>query len=272
MKPVVYISSDLNKRYEDGSFLGRIKDRVKITLERESFINELNMKIAHVKLPPNFDKRAYTKNIEIARRYMRSPEVNLAPKTSRMLDYEYLNEFQKRLFAYSVVNSVKLLLRLKKKSIKSSCIVIYDAADNINSNIIFELAKENRFCVLLSKDIKKASVLSDYVIANYGVSPIVTNDINYALKSADFIITSKSIEMGTKASIWYINNLFYPSFQDNAVNDVTYSVPWEMQGIEVPVELLGAILCQMEQKDIETSLKYNGVFMDKIKFNNRVKE
>lgn len=272
MKPVVYISSDLNKCYEDGSFLGRIKDRVKITLEGESFIEDLNMSIARVKLPPNFNKRAYVKNMEIARRYMKNPDGNLAPKTSRMLDYEYLNEFQKRLFAYSVVNSVKLILRLKKKSIKNSCIVIYDAAENINCNIISELAKESKYCVLLSNNIKKVSVLSDYVIANYGVSPIVTNDINYALESADFIITSEPIEVSSKTPIWYINNLFHPSFQDNAVNDVTYSVPWEMKGIEVPIELLGAILSQMDQKDIEASLKYNGIFMDKIKFNNMVKE
>lgn len=272
MKPVVYISSDLNKCYEDGSFLGRIKDRVKITLEGESFIEDLNMNISRVKLPPNFNKRAYTKNMEIARKYMKGTEANLAPKTSRIFDYEYLNDFQRRLFAYSVVNSIKLLLRLKKKSIKNSCIVIYDAAENINSNIISELAKESRYCVLLSKNIKKASVLSDYIIANYGVSPIVTNDVKYALESADFIITSESIEVNSKKSIWYINNMFRPSFQDNAVNDVTYSVPWEMNGLEVPAELLGAILSQMDQKDIEASLKYNGVFMDKIKFNNMVKE
>ena len=38
----------------------------------------------------------------------------------------------KRFMAFSVVKSLKLILRIRHKSIRDSCIVIYDAADDIN--------------------------------------------------------------------------------------------------------------------------------------------
>ena len=36
------------------------------------------------------------------------------------------------------------------------------------------------------------------------------------------------------------------------------------------MELIGAILCQMQEADIEKALKYNGIYLKEIKFNNNV--
>ena len=71
------------------------------------------------------------------------------------MDYDYFNGFQKRLLAYSVIKSIQLMLRMRNKSLKSCCIVVYDAADMINYNIIMELAKQSKYIVLLSSDLVK---------------------------------------------------------------------------------------------------------------------
>jgi hypothetical protein len=270
MNPVIYVSTDISKAYEDDSFIGRIKDRLRIHVEGESFIEELKLTIAQVKLPPNFTQKAYISNMAVAQKFMKKRSAAFAPKTARYFDFKLLNDFQKKLFAYSVVNSIKLLLRIKQKTIKSACIVIYDAADDILQEISCELAKGCRYFILLSSDLKKVSKLGDYIIANYGISPIVTSDYNYALSKADFVISSKNIEV--KKPIWYINNLFLPNNDTAlAVNDVSFAVPWKIEDLEVSYEILGAILSQMQEKNIEASLKYNGIYLDKIKFNKEVK-
>jgi hypothetical protein len=269
MNPIVYVSTDLKKAYEDDSFLGKVRDRLRINVEGESFIEELNLKIARIKLPPNFNQKAYEKNMAVTQRFMKKKNAVIAPKTFRYLDYNLLNEFQKRLFAYGIVNSIKLLLRIGQKSIKSSCIVIFDAADDVNHNAICELAKECKYCILLSNNLKKVSNLSDYIIANYGVSPIVTSDYDYAISKADFIISSKDIDLNKP--VWYINNSYLPENPLGlAVNDISFAVPWKAYGLEFSFELLGAVLCQMQERDIEKALKYNGIYLDKIKFNQSI--
>lgn len=266
MIPIIYVSTDLKKAYEDDSFLGKIKDRLRINMEGESFIEEFNLKIARIKLPPNFNQRSYEKNMAVTQRFMKKISPIIAPKTFRYLDYNLLNEFQKRLFAYGIVNSIKLLLRIGQKSIRSSCIVIFDAADDVNYNAICELAKECKYLILLSNNLKKASNFSDYIIASYGVSPIVTSNYEYAMSKADFIISSKNIDINKP--VWYINNFYVPqSTLGLAVNDISFAVPWKADGLEFSFELLGAVLCQMQEKDVEASLKYNGIYLDKIKFN-----
>lgn len=270
MNPVLYVSADIRKAYEDDSFIGRIKDRLQIRMAGESFIDELNLTIARVKLPPNFTQRAYETNMAVTQKFMKKRNAAIAPKTARYFDFMFLNDFQKKLFAYGVINSIKLLLRIKQKSIKAACIVLYDAGDDILRYISYELAKECRYCILVSKDLKKASDLSDYIVANYGVSPIVTQDYDYALSKADFIISSRNVE--AKNSIWYVNNLFLPGGDTtSAVNDISFAVPWKADGIEFSYEILGAILSQMQEKDIEASLKYNGIYLDKIMFNGEIK-
>lgn len=271
MNPIVYVNTDIKKAYYDESFLGKIKDRLRISFEGESFIEELDLKIACVKLPPNFNPKAYKTNMETTKKYMKKRKTLLAPKTSRYLDFELLNDFQKKLFAYGIVNSIKLILRIKNKSIKSSCIAVYDAAEDINRHIIYELSKECKYCILLSNNISATSRLRDYVTANYGISPIITTDEAYALSKADFVISSKNLEVNNL--VWYIDNLFSPEESRSlAVNDISFAVPWKKDNLNFSFELLGAILSQMQEKDIEASLKYNGIYLDKILFNDEVKQ
>ncbi|ERI92484.1 hypothetical protein HMPREF1982_02466 [Clostridiales bacterium oral taxon 876 str. F0540] len=270
MKPVIYVSTDLNKAYYDDSFLGKVKDRLRIRLKGESFIKELGLTVAHVKLPPNFNNKAYLINMEKTKKFMRRQNAQLAPKTARNLDFNILNEFQRQLFAYGVTNSIKLLLRISQKSIKNSCITVYDAADKQLYDIVCELAKECKYLILVSNDIKRISILSDYVLASYGISPIVTADYNYALSRADFIVSSKEIE--TIVPVWYINNLFIPNNTSTAINDISFAVPWKVNNLEFSCEVLGAILSQMQERDVSKALRYNGIYLDKVKFNENIIE
>lgn len=268
MKPIVYISTNVKKSYEDNSIMTRIKDRFKICFSGKNFIKELNLSIVNVSLPPNFHEKSYYSNLGIVKKTIRNKEAALAIKTYRKLDYNLFNDFQKGLMAYGIVRSSKLILRMMNKSIRDSCIVIYDAADDMNFDIISNMAKEAKYIVLLSENITRTNTIGEYVIANYGITPIVTSDIRYAFKSADFIINSKAMDLNSKAAIWYLNNIYTPGKCDQTViNDVTYDVPWQLDGMDMSSELLGSILCQMEEKDIERSLQYNGIFLDKIKFN-----
>jgi len=268
MKPIVYVNADVKDSYEDATLIGRIKDRFKISFLGESFIKELNLGIFKVKLPPNFNKKSYYTNLGIAKRKVKNKNTELAIKTYRQFDYDLFNNFQKELMAFSVTMSSKLMLRTTHKSIRDSCIVIYDGADDINFHIICCMAKEAKYVVLLSKNIEKTTRISEYVIANYGITPIITSDIEYALKTADFIVTSRTIDLNSRAAIWYLNNKYIPIRENNTIiNDVTYNVPWTLDGIDMSPELLGSILCQMGEMDVEKSLKYNGIFLDDIKFN-----
>lgn len=271
MKPIVYVNADTKNFYEDNSLIGRIKDRFRISFLGESFIKELNLSIAKIKLPPNFDKKAYSANLSIARSKVKSKDIALAPKTYRELDYDLFNDFQKELMAFGIARSSKLILRNRNKSIRDSCIVIYDAADDINFHVICYMAKEAKYIVLLSKNTTKTNVIGEYIIANYGITPIITYDIEYALRNADFVVTSRGIDLNTRAVVWYSNNKYVPIKNTNIIiNDVTYDVPWGLRDLDMSPELLGSILCQMEELDVEKSLKYNGIFLDQIKFNDKM--
>lgn len=273
MYPVIYLNCDLKNRYSKYNFFSRMKDNLSIKLLGESFIKELGVEIAQVRLPPNFNSRAYMKNVESSKKLISGHNAVLSPKTLRLYDYRILNPFQKSLLAYSIVKSVQLILRMQKKSIKNSCILMYATFDDISSAVLNELSKYARYIILASGSTEKLSAKSDYVIANYGITPVVTNDIKYAVNSADFIITNKIIEIGREIPIWYIDNDYVPENQNKfSVNDVSFKVPWDTNFSEMPPELLGGILSQMEEKNVEESLKYNGIFLNKIKFNEKVLE
>lgn len=273
MKPIVYVNADISNSYESNSIIARIRDRLKIRYLGESFIKELNLKVVNVKLPSNFHEKAYYGNLEIAKKVIRSKESSLASKAYRRLDYQLFNNFQKDLMAYGIVRSSKLILRVTNKSIRDSCIVIYDAADDMNFHVICNMAKEARYIVLLSENIGKINTIGEYIIANYGIAPIITSDKEYAFKSADFIISSKGIDVDSKVAIWHLNNIYIPQKSNQViVNDVTYNVPWRIRELDMSPELLGSILCQMEEKDVEKSLQYNGIFLDKVKFNEDILE
>jgi hypothetical protein len=270
MKPILCVTSNIDNYYNEFGFLSKIKDKHKIKLISSEHIKELDIKITNVKLPPNFNKKAYLNNLTYAKKICKYKEVQLSPKTLRTVDYNYFNSFQKRFLAFSVIKSIQLMLRLRNKSLKKCCIVVYDAIEIMNYDIIIELARQSKYIVFLSKDLVKARNFADYIIANFGVSPIVTDDELYAIKIADFVISSKYYKFSSDKLVWLLDNSMSIPGNFTALNDVSYSVPWNISKEELSIELLGAILCQMQETDIEKALKYNGIYLKEIKFNNNV--
>lgn len=270
MKPILCLTSDICNSYNEFGFLCKIKDKLKTKLISSEYIKELNIKVTSVRLPPNFNRKAYLNNITYAKKICKSKEIQLSPKTLRTMDYNYFNRFQKRFLAFSVIKSIQLMLRMRNKSLKNCCVVVYDAVEIINYNIIVELAKQSKYIVFLSSDLGRTRKLANYIIANFGVSPIVTDDELYAFKIADFIISSKDYEFSDDKLVWFIDNSISTAENIIAVNDVSFNVPWNDFKVDFSIELLGAILCQMQENDIEKALKYNGIYLKEIKFNNNV--
>jgi len=270
MKPILCVTSNVLNCYNEFGFLSKIKDKRRINLISNEHIKELDVKVTEVSLPPNFNKEAYLYNVSYAKKMCKCKEVQLSLKTLRTVDYNYFNGFQRRFLAYSVIKSIKLLLRMRNKSLKNCCIVVNDATKLINYDIIAELAKQSKYIVLLSSDLRKARRLADYVVANFGVSPIVTNDEVYAFKIADFIISSNDYEFSFGKLVWLLDNSKNIAGNIIAVNDVSYDVPWRSFKERFSMELVGSILCQMQEMDIEKALKYNGIYLKEIKFNNNV--
>lgn len=270
MKNILCVTSNIDKSYNEFGFLSKIKDKRKIKLISSEYIKELDIKVTSVRFPPNFNKKAYLNNLTYAKKLSKFREVQLALKTLRPVDYNYYNLFQKRFFAFSVIKSIQLMLRLRNKSLRNSCIVVYDSVEIINYDIIVELAKQCKYIVFLSWDMAQASKLADYIIANFGVSPIVTDDEVYATKMADFIISSKDNEFSHGKLVWLLDNSMTMPENNIAVNDVSYNVPWNNFKDGFSTELTGSILCQMQEGDIEKALKYNGINLKEIKFNNNV--
>ncbi|CAB1254621.1 conserved hypothetical protein [Clostridiaceae bacterium BL-3] len=268
MKSILYARSDRNIFYDDNSFWGRMKDRFKIRVEEKLFIKEFGVKIGIVRFPLNININSYKNNILRAQKVSKIKDMQLAPKIYRYFDYNLYNKFQRELMAFSIVTSSKIILRNRKKSIRRSCMVVYDASEPILFDTICFLAKEAKFIVLLSKNIMRSNGIRQYVTANYGVTPIVTSDMNFSFKSADFIITSRGIDINSKAYIWYLDNSYIPYYKNNIiVNDIRYKIPWSFKYENISFELLGSILCQLGERNVERSLHSNGVFLNKIKFN-----
>ncbi|MBU5486256.1 hypothetical protein KQI86_18230 [Clostridium sp. MSJ-11] len=271
MKSVLLIEQPKKyKIYERQDIISRIRDRFNIKLIEDNYLKDLNLSIKKISFPMNLNVDAYMRNMETAKGYLNKEHGIVAPKVWRKMDYNIYNKFQKELLAYSIVSSMQLILRLKNKSIRNSCIVIYDPTDYHIYEGVLCLSKFAKYIVFLTDNIDKAKILADYVIANYGISPIITRDKNHALKNADFILTSRDWDLIIDKPIWTLDNLF-STFNSGSqyINDVTYRTPWFGKD-DISIELLGAILCQMEEKDIERSLKYNGAFLNNIMFNEEV--
>ncbi|WP_125154092.1 hypothetical protein [Clostridium rectalis] len=273
MEPIIYINAyrDLNM-YNKFNLISNIRDRFKITLMGDNFISDLNLHIANVNFPLNINKRAYKKNMHIAKKFVRGSKLYMAPNVCNKFDYYIYNDFQKKLYGYTVSKSIQLALRMQGKSIKSSCIVVYDSADNEIFDTILQISRIAGFLVFLTEDVKRSQLISDYIIANFGTSPIVTRDKEYAFKNSDFILTTREINLITKVPIWYFDNLYTPvDIKGNILNNATYITPWQYPlNKDVSISLLGALLCQMGENNIETLLKSNDIYIDKIKFNESI--
>lgn len=268
MNQVVYVESDIDEAYEKEGFYSRLSDRFKIRYNGENIIKDLGMSIKRYNIPPNFNLNSYRSNMDLIikkSKYLHGSST-LAPKTLRKYDYAYYNNFQKNFLGYSVSKSIQLMLRIKNKSIRNSCILIYDAADQMNEYVIYELAKRSRYLIFLSENMYKINRLREYIIANYGMSPMVTNDFEYSIKCADFIVTSGDISIDADCPIWYLDNsLKAVENKDNFINHIEYVTPWS-ENQNMDMELLGAVLSRIGDKDIDKSLNSNGIFIDEIKF------
>lgn len=271
MYPVAHITCDIGKGYDSSHWLTKIKDRFSTTVEKESFIKDLGLKISKISVPSNHNHSSYLNNIHWAAKRVSKSNVYVAPETWRMYDYGLYNNIQKQIFAHSVINSIQLLLRVNSKSIRSSCIAIYDACDEINKSIIAEAAKNCRYIILISNNMGKLNKLCNYIISEYGVSPVATNDIEYSLKTANFIITSRRLSIKCNTFLWSVDNSIREINESKVVNNVTYSVPWQGDYSAMSPQLVGAILCQMSRRgNIEDLLKQNGIYLDSIRYNERV--
>lgn len=270
MKPIIYVNNYHGKPYDNGNFWTGVKDRFKIVHDRDYYIDELSLDVTKILSPPNINPNAYIRNIKIARKFILG-DAYLAPKTFRIRDYSIMTTFQKRIYAYSVSKSLQMILSAMNKDIKNACIVVYDASDDINLIIIEELSKISSYIVLISENLKKLYSIRNYIIANFGVSPIITNDIDYAINSAQCIVCSKMYKIKDKIPVWFNDNLYIPSDKDIvAMNDVTFSTQWETHSLIMSPEIIGAILMQMDEKDIDKALKYNGIYINDIRFNELV--
>ena len=271
MYPVAHITCDIRKSYESNNWLTKIKERYSTNIIEESFIKDLGVKISKISLPANYNHKRYLNNIQFATKRVSRSNVYLAPETWRLYDYSIYNNFQKRIFAYSVIESIKLLLRVCNKSIKNSCIAIYDACDEINRAIIEEAARNCRYIVLVSKNMDKLNKLCNYIISEYGTSPVITNDINHSLKAANFIISSRKVALQNETFLWCVDNSNDDIYRNKIINGVNYKVPWQGDYSLMSPQLLGAILCQMGSRgSMEDIIRQNGIYLDSILYNERV--
>ncbi|WP_392486007.1 hypothetical protein ACER0A_013240 [Haloimpatiens sp. FM7315] len=263
--------------YNNSGMLWRFKDRMKIANNGNKIIKELNLSVYRVNIPCNVYTKAYNRNIETAKYVSGVKNSPLALNIWRMLDYTKFSEYQKKFFAFSVVKSIKLFLALRGKNISNSCIAIYDAKDKINYYIIEELSKVAKYIVLVSFDIYTVKKIREKIIINYGVTPIITREYDFAINKADFIITSKDIDpQNNKKNIWYVNDRYIPKNRHNMdVNKVLYKVPWNMEGLETNIQNLSAILNIIGSSEVERDLKANDIYIDDFGFNikcNKVNE
>lgn len=270
MQPIINITMKDNNLYSDSGIMRNIKDRFHIKNNGKRYIQDLNVYIKDMIVPPNCNTNSYNKNIFYAAKHSHYKDYIMSPCGIRKLDYYIYNPFQKRLFGYSVIKSVQLILTLKHKNIKNSCIVFYDASREIMKNIIYETARLCNCIILLSKNKKMCMKLREYITSEYGTAPIICTDFKYAEGCADFMIISEGTEFSVNKPVWYIDNMFSPEKRNElSINNVAYFTPW-VENDTQSFELLGAILSQMEERDIEKALKYNGVYINEIKFNNQI--
>lgn len=255
--------------YKDSSFIGKFKDRFKITYRCENFIKDINLSVVNIDIPSNVNPKSYYNNIKIAQNIMGFNCEPLALDVWRILDYERFNDYQKKLFAFSVIKSIKLFLRLNFKNIRNSCVGVMDAGDYINKYIIEELCKFGNNVMLLSNNIDYLRKEREYLIAEYGVTPVITREYEYLLNNSDFIISSRNIDPeNEKLNIWYIDNRYVPKNNHNLhVNNVIFQVPWDEKSLKYTPQLIGAILSYMGGKNVEEDLKSNDINIDSFGFN-----
>ena len=93
MRPILCVTSNIDKSYNEFGFLSKIMDKRKIKLISREYIKELDVKVTSVRVPPNFNGKAYSNNLTYAKKICKCKEAQLSLKTLRPLDYNYFNSF-----------------------------------------------------------------------------------------------------------------------------------------------------------------------------------
>lgn len=269
MNKIINYSFDIKKIYFNNSLWSKIKDGLYLKHNGNIYIKNLDTMIKNYRFPPNFDRNAYHRNLDSIKR--KNKECFFSPQGYRIYDYNYYTTMQKKVLAYSIVESIRSILRLQQKSLFDASVLINNADYPINKYIIYGIAEWCKYITLVYNDnLRKKNKIVDYVVTNFGVSPIITNNINYAIKKADFIVTATPIIEKVNCPIWYLDNSLKPNSFDNIhINNVCYKTEWTHEDIVSP-EMLGAFLGILKERSLEKGLENNKIYLDKIKFNNNI--
>lgn len=267
MRNVIDICLKDEDYYEKFSMFTRLKDSFKTKLYNECVINELNTKISFVKIPANINKLAYEHNVANAVNKFKLNNSIISINGRRDYDSRFLSKEQKRYLAFSIVESIRLILLRKQKSIRNANILVDDGAKKENRYIIEELAKEARNIIISTKLVNKVDKLREYIISNYGTTIQIVNNIN-DFRNIDFIISSERRNYNN-SNVWYLDNFYNPKEDGLFVNKVTFKVPWESCINEYSPELLGAILKTKGKQSIKEILIENDIIIEQISFNSK---
>lgn len=267
MKSVVHLSIKNEIPYYKNGRVSNVVDRFKTKLIAEEIITDLNTKVRFVDIPANFNDKSYNYNIRRGYEKYSEGKDNFSSNGIRKLDFPMLSSFQKKVVAYSITESIKVVLLKVKKSIKNANILIDDGASKYNKEIIEELAKEARSIILVTKNYKKVDNIREKILCNYGTTIEVIDKIE-ELSSIDFIISTENKEY-KNSRVWYIDNLYEPSEKGVYINKVEYKVPWESSFESFSPELIGGILKEERNKDIKELLIKNGIILERISFNSK---
>jgi len=265
MKSLLCIKLKGEDTYCKFSRLGRIIDGFKTKCTSQELIKEVGVTIKYINIPANINNEAYRFNIKRSSKKYSLKNSILCPCGVRLYDYEFLNDFQKRIVAFSVVESIRAVLLKSHKSLKTANILVDDGCKDENKFIVEELAKEARNIVILTGDIRKFQKLRDFIMNNYGT----TLEILYREKDiieVDFIISSED-KVYNAQRVWYLNNFYNPSKDGIFINKVAFKVPWENQVKLVPPELIGGIFHEDKKMDIKELMRKNSISLEEISFN-----
>ncbi|PRR80047.1 hypothetical protein [Clostridium vincentii] len=249
------------------SRVGRIIDGFKTKCTSQELIKEVGAQIKYIDIPANINDEAYKYNIIRASKRYSTKNSILCPCGIRIYDYQFLSDFQKRMFAFSVVESMRIVLLKSGKSLKKAEILVDDGCKNENKFIIEELAKEARNIVILTKDITKSEKLREFIIYNYGA----TLEILYReddIGEVDFIISSEQKEYNCQR-VWYLNNLYSPNKQGLFINETAFKIPWDSKIKLISPELLGGIIKDVKKIEIKDLIRKNNIILEEISFNSK---
>lgn len=267
MKTLLSIKLKREDTYCKFSRLGRIIDGFKTKCTSQQLIKEVGADIKYIDIPANINNEAYKYNVvRSLKRYSQKGTI-ICPCGFRLYDYGFLSEFQRRMVAFSVVESIRAILLKSHKSLKTASVLVDDGCKDENKYIVEELAKEARNIVVLTNDIRKFKKLREFIIYNYGT----TLEILYReedIIEVDFIISNQE-KVYNSQRVWYLNNFYNPNKGGVFINEVEFKVPWESNIKLFTPELLGGIFDEDKKMDIQDLMRKNNIYLEKISFNSK---